>query len=142
MASYAQIKGRASKNQNELKKSLNGNTFTPLRHDVINSAEFMALSTSAKWVFIKLCSMYNRFNNGDLSAPQDKAQEIFALSSKTLKKALDELIKTDFLQVTRVGGKNQCSLYALTCYKLNDIQKGNILLVKETQRPSDDWRKS
>lgn len=139
--SYAKSKGRGT-SKSEFQKSLNGNTFTALRHDVINSEEFTALSLSAKWVFIKLCASYNKFNNGDLIAPQDKAKDLFGLSSRTLKTALDELVTTKFLEVVRQGGKNQCTLYAITCYKFNTIKKGNAVILEETSRPLDSWKKS
>lgn len=140
MASYAKAKGRENSKKADLKKSINGNSFTALRHDLINSAEFIALSVSAKVVLIVLLAKYNGFNNGDLSAPQNKAKEIFGLSSRTLKLALDELVEKNFLIITRQGGKNQCSLYALTCFKLNTISKNGIVIQQETIRPLDSWK--
>lgn len=139
--SYSKTKGRGS-GQSEFQKSLNGNTFTPLRHDLINSEEFTALSLSAKWVFVKLCSTYNKYNNGDLIAPQNKAKDFFGLSSRTLKLALDELVNANFLEITRQGGKNQYTLYALTCYRFNTIKKGNVTILEETLRPRDSWKKN
>lgn len=140
MANYAKSKGRSSGKKAELKKSLNGNSFTPLRHDVINSPEFLALSLSAKVVLIILLAKYNGYNNGDLSAPQNRANEIFGISSRTLKTALDELIEQNFLIITRQGGKNQSALYAITFIKLNTIFKNGIVISKETIRPLDSWR--
>lgn len=140
MADYATKKGRSSKHKDKLKQSLNGSTFTALRHDVINSPEYLALSLSAKSVFIHLLAKYNRINNGDISAPQNRAKEEFNLSSRGLKKALEELINANFIEVTRQGGKNQCSLYAITCYPLNNIVKTG-LVQAETHKPSDKWRK-
>ncbi|MGX2966963.1 ArsR family transcriptional regulator [Ursidibacter sp. B-7004-1] len=140
MASYAKTKGRESSKKAELRKSLNGNSFTPLRHDLINSSEFMALSIAAKAVLVVLLAKYNGYNNGDLSAPQNRAKEIFGLSPRTLKLALDELVDKNFLIITRQGGKNQCTLYALTCFKLNTITKKNVDIVKETFRPLDSWK--
>lgn len=139
MAGYAKSKGRNDKSS--LKHKLNSNTFTPLRHDVILSAEFHTLSNAAKSVFIVLLAKYNGFNNGDLSAPQNKAKEYFNLSDRGLKLALDELIKAEFIEQTRIGNRRQCSLYALTCFRLNTITKSGIYQ-QETQRPSDKWRKS
>lgn len=140
MADYARMKGRGSKKRNELKKSLNNNTFTALRHDVINSTEFNNLSLSAKWVFIKLLTLYNRSNNGCLSMPQTKEQaEKLGMSDRTLKNAIKELLETRFIEMTRQGGKNQCSLYAVTCFPLNEINQNGITL-KATQSPSDKWK--
>lgn len=139
MANYAQRKGRESKKREELKKQLSGSTFTPLRHDVVNSPQFLVLSLSAKWVFIRLCGKYNRLNNGDLSAPLTQAKEEFNLSTQGLKNALDELVKTKFLEITRQGNKKLCSLFALTCYPLNEINKAGLFL-QSTSKPKDSWK--
>lgn len=128
MPSYAKAKGRS--NRRGLRKSLNGATYTPLRHDVINSPEFIKLSPSAKAVFIHLLAKYNGFSNGQLTALQDKSSVTFGISPRTLKTALDELIAADFVEVTRHGGRNQCSLYGLTCFPLS---ASNTL---------DNWRKT
>lgn len=138
MGSYPKSKGRKEKNQ-AFKKNTNGNTFTMLRHDVVNDPRFIKLSNSAKVVFLHLLARYDGKNNGDLSAPLNRAKEIFGLSSQGLKNALDELISFKLLQVTRQGGKNQCALYALTCFKLNDVNKAGIF-IKATERPSDEWK--
>ena len=114
MKSYAERKGRSSKKKNEFKRFTNGSTYSMLRHDMINSKEVGQLSLAARWVLMKMIGLYNKINNGDLSAPLNKAKETFGLSKPGLKKALDELSEADFLEVTRQGGKNQCSLYALT----------------------------
>ncbi|EEX49487.1 ArsR family transcriptional regulator [Pasteurella multocida] len=139
MADYAKVKGRQGKKRKQLEQAVNGNTWTALRHDVVKSPEFINLSLSAKWVFIRLVADYDRKNNGDLSAPQNKAKEIFNLSSRGLKVALDELISAGFLEVTRIGGKNHCSLYALTCYPINNIQKTGLALI-EKHKPTDNWK--
>lgn len=138
MASYEKSKGRAE-NIGKLKQALNRSTFTPLRHDLINSEQFKKLSLAAKSVFFHLLGKYNRLNNGDLSAPLNRAKEEFNLSDKGLRKALTELIEHNFLEVTRIGGKNQCSLYALTCFPLNDVNKAGIF-IKATKEPSDKWK--
>ena len=139
MTSYARKKGRESRKRSELKKSLNNSTFTALRHDVINSLRFLSLSNSAKVTFLHLLAKYNRKNNGDLSAPQSRAKEEFNLSAPSLRMALKELEQNGFIETTRQGGKNQCSLYALTCFPLNDINKTGIAL-KATNNPSDKWK--
>lgn len=140
MASYPERKGRNGKNQ-AFKKSTNGNTFTMLRHDLVNDPRFIKLSNSAKVAFLHLLAKYDGKNNGDLCAPLNRAKECFGLSSQGLKNALDELVSFKLLQVTRQGGKNQCSLYALTCFKLNDVEKAGIF-IKSTERPSDEWKKT
>ena len=138
MASYAKSKGRAE-DVGKLKQALSRSTFTPLRHDLINSEQFKNLSLAAKSVFFHLLGKYNRLNNGDLSAPLNRAKEEFNLSKRGLQKAIEDLNEHHFLEVTRVGGKNQCSLYALTCFPLNEVNKEGIFL-KATREPSDKWK--
>ena len=141
MKSYAERKGRSSKKQNQFTKAVNGSTFSMLRHDVANDTRFISLSNSAKVAFLHLLARYDGKNNGDLCAPLNRAKEYFGLSSQGLKNALDELVSFELLQITRQGGKNQCSLYALTCFPLNDVNKAGIF-IKATERPSDKWKKS
>ncbi|MGF7453987.1 hypothetical protein [Pasteurella bettyae] len=69
MKSYAERKGRSSKKQNQFKKSVNGSTFSMLRHDVVLGQEIEPLSLAAKWVLMKMIGLYNKGNNGNLSAP-------------------------------------------------------------------------
>ncbi|EKX94661.1 hypothetical protein HMPREF9996_01760 [Aggregatibacter actinomycetemcomitans Y4] len=140
MKSYAERKGRSGK-RSKLKKSINDSTFTALRHDVINSPSFLGLSNSAKVAFLHLLAKYNRKNNGDLSAPQSRSKQEFNLSAPSLRTGLKELEQNGFIETTRQGGKNQCSLYALTCFPLNDVNKAGIF-IKATERPSDKWKKS
>lgn len=51
--------------------------------------------------------------------------------------ALKELEDAEFLIVSRQGGKNQCSLYALTCFRIDDC--GHDL--PSTSRAPDDWKR-
>ena len=139
MTSYAERKGRGVK-RSELKKSINDSTFTALRHDVINNPRFLGLSNSAKVAFLHLLAKYNRKNNGDLSAPQSRSKQEFNLSAPSLRTGLKELEQNGFIETTRQGGKNQCSLYALTCFPLNDVNKAGIF-IKATERPNDKWKK-
>lgn len=141
MKSYAERKGRSSKKQNQFKKSVNGSTFSMLRHDVANDTRFISLSNSAKVAFLHLLARYDGKNNGDLSAPQSRSKQEFNLSAPSLRTGLKELEQNGFIETTRQGGKNQCSLYALTCFPLNDVNKAGIF-IKATERPSDKWKKS
>lgn len=141
MASYEKSKGRASKGG--LSSKLNGSSFTPLRHDLIASVEFNSLSLSAKVVFIAFCGRYTGFNNGAIAFQQTKEQaEKLNISDRTLKNGIKELIDTDFIEVTRLGQKRLPTLYALTCYPLNETKAKGGLKQSGTLRASDRWRKS
>ncbi|MGR6980320.1 hypothetical protein ACUHGC_02540 [Testudinibacter sp. P27/CKL/0425] len=108
------------------------------RHDMVNSPEFTALSGNSVKVLIKLMAQFRGFNNGDLSAPQNKALELFGMSTPTLNKALSELIESGFIVVTRQGHNNRCSLYAVTCWAIDPC--GGKLNLEPTQNPLNSWR--
>ncbi|HDR1059025.1 hypothetical protein PMCNE_04450 [Pasteurella multocida] len=122
----------------KLKRDLNSNTFSPLRLDVVNSPQFIALSASAKTTFIHLLGKYNGKNNGDLSAPLTQAKISFGIADKTLQKGLTELQKAGFVEVTRQGNKNKCSLYALTCFP-EHYSDGRRKSTESTAK--DSWKK-
>lgn len=61
------------------------------------------------------------------------------MSDKTLKNGLKELVEAEFLEITRQGGRNQCSLYALTCFPINETSKQRLEL--KAKPTSDKWRK-
>jgi hypothetical protein len=60
-------------------------------------------------------------------------------SKDTLSKALKELLAGDWLEVTRQGGRNQATLYAVTFYAIDDC-KGK-LDIESTSRPRSTWRR-
>jgi hypothetical protein len=60
-------------------------------------------------------------------------------SKGTLNKAIKELKEFGFIEVSRQGGRNKCSLYALTFRPIN-ICKGK-LDIKHTDKPSNLWKK-
>lgn len=141
MASYEKSKGRASKGG--LQSKLNGSSFTPLRHDLIASPEFNALSLSAKAVFIAFLGRFNGFNNGSITFQQSEEQAgKLNISDRTLRNAIKELIEADFIEVTKQGYNRSPSLYALTCYPVNEIKRKGEPKQAGTLRASDRWRKS
>jgi hypothetical protein len=73
-----------------------------------------ALSTSARCLLVDLCHQYNGRNNGDIAAAPKTLEPFGWRSRGTVDDALVELIALGFLQQTRQGGRNRCSLYALT----------------------------
>lgn len=60
-------------------------------------------------------------------------------SAKTLHKAKRELLESGLIAVSRQGGKNQCTLYALTFLAIDDC--GGKLDIGETSRAPDDWKR-
>lgn len=78
-------------------------------------------------------------NNGNLQAGQTEAASAeIGVSSRAVKAAIKELKDTGFITVSRQGGKNRCSLYALTFFAVDDC--GGILDIPATHTFTDDWK--
>ena len=60
-------------------------------------------------------------------------------SNDQLFKARDELVAKNLIQVTRQGGLNRCTLYALTWFPINEC--GGKLDVAETRVARNEWCK-
>lgn len=96
------------------------------------------LSHAAAHLLDNLAAQYNGSNNGDLSAAP-KTMALFGWrSNSTIKKSLNELIAMGFIEKTRQGGRNKCSLYAITWQAIDDC-KGK-LDVNATIVPSNLWQ--
>lgn len=84
-------------------------------------------------------------NNGDLSITHKMLKEEFnvSMSKSTLSNSLKRMIDKGFIIKTRQGGKNMCSLYALTYMKIGDIKGADgkrKIDYPPTEAPSNDWR--
>lgn len=113
-------------------------THLALPHAVLNSPAFHGLSSHAVRLLCDLGAQYRGFNNGDLCATWSMMAARGWKSRDTLAKALRELVETGMIEQTRQGGKNLCSLYALT-WKSIDECKGK-LDVSPTRVASNLWR--
>ena len=101
-------------------------TFIMLRYDIIDSENFRNLSNKAIKLLIDLWRQYNGFNNGDFTAAWSIMEMRGWKSRDTLYRAIGELQYYEFIEKTRQGGKNRCSLYAVTCERINDC-KGKVI---------------
>lgn len=96
------------------------------------------LSHTAFRLLDNLLAQYNGANNGDLCAAR-KVMKLYGWnSSGTVDGAITQLIAMGFVERTRVGGRNQCSLYAITWLPIDEC--GGKLDVKETKVPSSLWK--
>lgn len=96
------------------------------------------LSHMAAHLLDNLTAQFNGSNNGDLSAAP-KIMKLYGWNSQgSLHKALAELLALGFIEQTRQGGRNQCSLYAITWQPINDC-KGK-LDVSPTNVASNLWK--
>lgn len=119
----ARIKGRR-----------NTATFLHIPHDVLNSPAYTTLKPSAVKLLIDIAGQFNGYNNGDLCAALSVLRSKGWTSSGGLNKQLKALLESGLIQQTRQGGRNRCSLYAVT-WRAIDECKGK-LDVKPTNTPS------
>lgn len=100
---------------------------------------FGSLSGNAVKLFIEIAKEYNGKNNGDLSATWNTLNKRGFKSRGTINKALKELRAKGFIELTRQGGKNRCSLYALTFHNIDECS--GKLDINSTKKPSVLWKK-
>ena len=126
--SYTNVKGRTKTGG-----------FVQLYKSVINRPEFYNLSTKAIKLIIDMISVYNGSNNGDICTTWSMMKKRGWKSRETLDTARAELIDTGFIVLSRQGGKNLASLYAVTFYPIDDC-KGK-LDIKSTNVAPNNWKK-
>ncbi|MAT50941.1 MAG: hypothetical protein CMK32_07140 [Porticoccaceae bacterium] len=107
---YAKSKGRGTKSP----------PFAMLPHHIIDSPNYIKLTYKAKSLLVDIVRDYNRRNNGDLAVTFLMMQSRGWKSDETLSDAREELIHFGFLKKARQGGRNQCNLYALTFFPVDD----------------------
>ena len=122
------------------RKSLNkgGGSFLALPHQCMDHQNYLTLSPHAKTLLIDLGRQYKGSNNGDLCVAWSLMEPRGWKSKDTLNKARKELIHHGWIVLTRQGGRNLASLYAITWWPINEC-KGK-LDVKETRQASNQWK--
>lgn len=115
--------------------------YKQIPNEVLRSPQFASLSGNAVKVLLYLLAQYHGNNNGDLQAAQTEqvAAEI-GIACKTQKAALKELLETRFIEISRLGGRNRCTLYALTFFAVDDC--GDKLDIPPTHTFSDAWKEA
>lgn len=122
--------------------------FIGIPRSVLDSTEFGALSAHATKLAIELARQFRGKNNGDFSAAWSQMVKRGWHSPGTLSRAKKELLESGFAVVTRQGGRNCCSLFALTwwavdeCGGKHDEPPGNVALRLWTNRSLDRMRTS
>jgi hypothetical protein len=114
-------------------------SFLQLRHDLIRSRQFSALSGNAVKVFLFLAAQFNGRNNGDLSATETMVLAAGLCSGTTAAKALKELEAAGFVVVSRHGHKRRCHLYALTWLPVDECPDKGLELPSE-RVASNKWK--
>ncbi|MDN5870458.1 MAG: hypothetical protein L0H73_07030 [Nitrococcus sp.] len=113
--------------------------FAGIPLEVIKTRKYATLTAWAVKLLLELAAQYNGpgSNNGDLSAPFNKRMHRQGWKSKgTLHRALKELLAIGFVIQTRQGGRNQCSLYALSWQAVDECIDRKTGLPKHDARPT------
>jgi len=132
------VSSRSARRLREKGRQTTG-SFLMLPHQVMEHPAFKTLSRRATKLFLDIGVAYRGHNNGDLAATFKMMKERGWNSSDQLAKAKNELIERGLIMVTRQGGINLCTLYALTCFPID--QCGGKLDVPPTQVAPNSFKK-
>lgn len=116
-----------------------GGSFVPLPHFVLQSPEWAALDAWTVKLLLDLLANYKGHNNGDLALTWAQAKERGWHSPGTLARAKQSAIDSGFVIQSRQGGRNLCSLYAVTFYAIDEC-KGKLDIAPTRTAPAT-WRK-
>lgn len=102
------------------RKKLNPNnrqayaSYIAIPHELLESDAYKSLSTKAVKCLLDIAAQFKGKNNGDLSCTFSLMKKRNWKSKDTLESARKEILKAGFIVLTRQGGRNSCSLYAIT----------------------------
>lgn len=114
-----------------------GGGFIRLPHAVTRSVSYSRLSAYGVKLLVDLSNQYNGKNNGDLCASYSVMKSKGWRSPTTLHEAIKELLEIGFIDLTRQGGRNKCSLYALGFHAIDECN--GKLETKATETPKKRW---
>jgi hypothetical protein len=114
-------------------------SFVQFPHVMLTHPAFLNLSGRACKALLYLAGQYKGGNNGDLQATIKVARAAGWSSASNLQAATRELEEAGFIVKSRQGGRNRCSLYALTWFAVD--QCDGKLDIPVTRVASNDWRK-
>ena len=127
MAKRSQAKGRREHG-----------SFVALPHAVIRHKNFATLSPRATKLLFDLLASFNGKNNGDFSAAWTLMKKRGWRSRDQLDKARKELLERGFIVKTRQGGRNKCSLFAVTFFAIDECN--GKLEVPATSTATGEWK--
>lgn len=122
-----------------------GGAYVAVSSFVLRSDSFASLSPHATKLLMDFLSLYNGFNNGDLSITWKDAARRHWKSRDTFNKALKELLDRGWLIKTRQGGLHRCNLFAVSLFSIDDgIDKKSGVCkydpgIKPTDSPPGGW---
>ena len=115
-------------------------SFVMFPHDVMEHETFMSLSPRATKLLMDIASQYRGNNNGDLCAPFKLMKKRGWNSSDQLNRAKKELVSSGLVMVSRRGGLNKASLYALTWFPIHECN--GKLDIRPTIVAPNNWKRS
>lgn len=107
--------------------------FFQLYHKLLDSPLYINLPHTAKSLLIDMSRQYNGHNNGDFCVTKKILEKRGWTSNSTMWRALNALLESGLVLLTRQGGRNQCSLYAFSWLPIDEC-KGK-LEVAATRTP-------
>lgn len=114
--------------------------FFPLDKAMLKSPEWASLTSHTVKLIVDLGVQYQGNNNGDLCAAWSVMRPRGWRSPATLNRSLKDAKGKGFVEVSRQGGRNKCSLYALTFFPVNEC--GGKLDIKHAITATHAWRKN
>jgi hypothetical protein len=114
-------------------------SFVQFPHYMLRSPQFQQLSARACKVLFYLAAQYKGKNNGDLQATYTLAKSAGIRSAANLRAGTVELEEAGFIVKSRNGGRNSCSLYALTWFPVDDC-KGKLENIAASHIATNAWR--
>ena len=138
MSSFTSV-SKKSRVRRKTQGRLEKGGFLALPHSIIRSQQFGRLNPWALKLLLELASAYRGSNNGDLSAAFSMLRLRGWKSPGTLAGAKKELVEAGWIVTTRQGGRNRCSLYAVTWWSIDECSGKTEVSAEKTAR--NDWRK-
>lgn len=113
--------------------------FLQVPKQILHSEQYAQLSAWDVKLIIDLGSMYNGSNNGDLCAAWKIMSKRGWRSKGTLAKSIKSVVDSGFVMVTRQGGRNIPTLFALTFHGIDEC--GGKHNVKPQVKAPNTWKK-
>jgi len=99
---------------------------------------FYGKVTKAIKLLLDAGMQYNGYNNGDICLTTSLMEKRGWTSKAGLQEALEELVHYGMIVLTRQGGRNRASLYALTWREIDECS--GKLDIKSSKIPPGDWK--
>ena len=127
------------RNRFKSKGRAESHSFVMYQRRVLSDPKFLALSPRAHKAVNYLAAQYRGNNNGDLCIAWKIARDKGWTSNSSLRMAVKELVAAGFVVLTRQGGRNLTSLYALAWFPIHEC--GGKLDMAPTPIPPNTWLK-